>query len=188
MDSINFTANYIKDVNIARKYYNNYKPCNVSLVELDSANPNDVKAIYKTSSNWDCSFTIFTHSDMQKASLNKEIRNKLNVFALTKKSANLNKLKSSDIFGVIEVTRGYSDGSKIEVLQTNPKFINDKHNKSSMFKDIGKMLVAHVKNLINNEPIYVYPTKSAIPFYEKQGFVRVPNKEKNNIFWIKPKS
>lgn len=185
MDSINFTANHIKNVNIAKRYYNNYKPCKVALVEMESTNPGDIKAIEKTANKWDISFTVFTHQDMLEAQKNEELLPKLKVYALTKQKNNFEKMNYSDILGVIEVVKKDDPGTKIEILQTKPSFINDKHNKKPAFTHIGKNLVNYVKKEYNKEPLYVNPTKVAVPFYEKLGF---RPSDKRNTWCITPKS
>ena len=188
MDSVNFTANHIKDVNIARRYYNQYKPCKVSLVEFDPTNKKDIDAIYKTTDRWDESFTAFTYDDMREVSKNRSLLPDLHVYALTTQTTNFDKIKPSKMLGVIEIVEKYTNGNKVEVLQTNPALIKRNDNKKPRFKHIGEQLVSFIKEKFSDKPLYLNPTLSAIPFYEKQGFKRVPHKEKNNFFWIPSKS
>ncbi len=188
MDSINFTANHIKNVSIARKYYNKYQPCKVSLVEFDPTNKKDIDAMYKTTDKWDESFTAFTYDDMRTVNEKKELLPNLHVYALTTQKSGFDKINPSKILGVVEIVEKYTDGNKVEVLQTNPSHIKNFENKTPLFKHIGKRLVSFVKKKFNDKPLYLHPTKTAIPFYEKLGFKRVPTKEKNNIFWVTPKS
>ena len=186
MDSINFTANHIRNVTIAKKYYNKYKPCKVSLVEMDAASKRDMKVISDTADKWDISFTCFTYEDMVKAHSDPDEFDKLKVYALTKQKSNFDKMRYSDILGVIEVRKGYEDGNKIEVLQTNPKFIKEKRNPFPVFKRIGEKLTKYVKREFRKDPLYVHPAKTAIPFYEKFGFRK--SKEASNRWDILPKS
>ena len=185
MESINFTANRIKNVNIARKYYNSYKPCRVSLVEMDPANQKDIDAIYKITDKWDESFTAFTYDDMRTVKANPELKSQLHVYALTTQNSDFDKIKPSKILGVAEIVERYSDGNKIEVLQTNPDFIKGSFNEKPKFKNIGKQLVSFVKKAFGDKPLYLNPTCTAVPFYEKLGFV--PSVRKN-ILCISPKS
>lgn len=188
MDSINFTANHIKNVDIARKYYGKYKPCKVSLVEFDPINKNDVNAIYKTTDNWDASFTAFTYDDMRNVNENKELMSNLHVYALTTQNSNFQRMVSSKILGVVEVVNTYSKGNKIEVLQTNPDMIKDSFNKSPRYKHIGQALVSFVKEKFSDKPLFLHPTKTAVSFYKKLGFEFDSKIEKNNTMCIYPKS
>lgn len=188
MDSINFTANHIKNVNIAKKYYNSYKPCKVALVEMDPMNRKDVEAIGKTVKNWDITFTEFAYEDMIQAREDKELLSQLHVYALTKQKSNYDKMKSSDILGVLELKQRYEDGNKIEALQTKPVFMNDKYYKVPKLKSIGKKLVKYVTKEYKDEPLYVNPARVAIPFYEKLGFKKCMDNNKKNTWCITPKS
>ena len=186
MDSVNFTANHIKNVTIAKKHFNKYKPCRVSLVELDAANKNDVKVISDTAGKWDISFTCFTYEDMIDAQANTEAFDALKVYALTKQKTDFDKMKYSDVLGVIEVKKDYKNGNKVEVLQTNPKFIKEKFNPLPAFKHIGKRLTKFVKEEFGTKPLYVHPTRKAMPFYERLGFKR--SSDCDLLWYLPPKS
>lgn len=188
MDSINFTANHVKNVTIAKKCFNKYQPCRVSLVELDPANKRDVKVISDTADKWDISFTCFTIEDMLAARSNSEALEKLKVYALTKQKSGFDRMKYSDVLGVIQVKKGYEDGNKIEVLQTNPKYIKDQKNKFPAFRHIGKKLTKFVQKEYSEAPLYVHPTRFAVPFYEKLGFRSCEKPHQRNAWWINPKS
>lgn len=186
MDSINFTANRIKSVKIPKKFYTRYIPSSVSLVEMDVLNKNDIDAIYQTTQKWDSSFTVFTYDDMRKVSDKKQLIPYLHVYALTTQRSGFDKLKTKNILGVAEVVENYNDGNKVEVLQTKPLYIKSSENKKPKFKHIGKALISYVKEKFSDKPLYLNPARSAVQFYEKQGFKNMP--EKNNVFWIPPKS
>ena len=170
MNEINFTANYIKNVTIQKRYYNKYIPHKVALVEMDPKNKYDIDAIYKTANYWDGSFTAFTYDDMR--GLNKNISvDSLHVYALTNQNNNFHKPSASKILGVIEVSDDLT-GKKIEVLQSNTDYIYNKYlNKTPRFKHIGKVLLNFAKEKFSNEDLHLTPTKTAVPFYEKQGWV-----------------
>lgn len=54
MTPINFTANYLKTVYLPQKVSKGiYKPCETSIVEFDTSDKNDIRAIAKAASDWE---------------------------------------------------------------------------------------------------------------------------------------
>ena len=183
MNEINFTANYIKNVTIQKRYYNKYKPHTVTLIEMDSKNKHDIDAIYKTANLWDTSFTAFTYDDMR--GLNKNIdTEKLHVYALTTQKDNFHKPTASKILGIAEIYEMGSTGNKIEVLQSNTDHIYNKYlNKTPRYKHIGKTLLNFVKENFSDKDLYLTPTKTAVPFYEKEGWIWKGFNKLKNLMW-----
>ncbi len=185
MNSINFTANHIKNVNIMKKCYNQYKPCDVALVEMDVKNKNDIKAMEKTTLLWDTTFTSFVLDDMERCSKYTKHPSWLKIYALTTQKDNFEKIQASKILGVLELIK-QGDSAKIETLQTNTKYIKEKFNPTPKYKHIGSELVSHVQNQFFDKELFLIPVKKAVDFYKKLGFdFEKGNEYKNTLVWKK---
>ena len=186
MDSINFTANFVKTARINRLNKNNkYSPYEASIVELDYHNKNDVSALSETVSNWDDSLTVFSVSDMENAKNGKGIVDPFKVYAMTTQKSNFEEMNPDKILGVIEVSdkTATTGRSKIEILQTNPEYNYDvRYASKTKYKDIGKRLVKQVQSECSS--LYAYPVKSAVRFYETMGFKKAEDFQKTNYMYF----
>ena len=177
MNEVSFKANYIGKVSVQKSYYKKYKPFDVSLVKMNPSNESDIRAVLKTTSLWDDSLTAFTYDDMKK-------NISTDIFALTTQKNNLKKPLASKILGLIQLSDNPKGGKRIDVLQTNPKYIHNKVlNDSPKYKHIGQTLVEFATTKFSDENFYAHPTKSAVPFYKKQGFRWL--KKLNNLMFHK---
>lgn len=70
MNSINFTANFIKHVPIKKRENDEYKPYVASLIKIDKSNNNDMNALKEISKNWGESFAQIINEDVN---INKKI-------------------------------------------------------------------------------------------------------------------
>ena len=186
MTPISFTANYIRDVNVLKHTKEGYSSCDVSLVEMDPFDKNDVKAMNTVDEKWKDSLTVFVTDNMESYPEYKDIMPKMHVYALTSQKYNFKNINPSKMLGVMEVTKGHKGGNKIEVLQTKPNAINDSRKPNPKYKHIGQELVRYAQKRYDNKPLYVHPAETAVEFYEKQGFTKVPGYEQFNVLWYLP--
>ena len=171
MDTISFNARHIKNVTIAKKICNEYKPMDVALVKMNVNNKKDIDAIYRTTDEWDGSFTAFTYDDMKKAVTNKLLKDNIHIYALTTQKNNYRNLNHEKILGVAEVLSYEGNSNKLEVLQTNPLYASNICHKNDLeYKHIGNTLLDHVKSEHNDKDIYVVSVESAVNFYKNAGF------------------
>ncbi|MCR5266586.1 MAG: hypothetical protein K6E29_08365 [Cyanobacteria bacterium RUI128] len=185
MDAINFTANHLRYVNIAKRSAEGYKPCRASLVEMKSSNPGDVNAIDSTAEQWEDSLTAFVSSDMKKAA-RKKPKDNFHVYAITTQKKDFDNINPEQILGVAHITENANGlGHKIEVLQTNPEYMFDRSTTAKReYKNVGKGLISFIKENFNDKPLYLYPTKDAVKFYEKQGFSSEKVLDSRYMFYV----
>lgn len=178
MCSINFTANFIKQIQIKRLENDKYKPYNASFIEFDTSNKNDTNVLKEIANNWGESFAQIIYDD----TLNKKDKN-FKIYALTTQKNNIKSINYKKILGLLEYNNNFENKGKIEILQTNPKNISENSNKSQ-YKEIGKMLTTSVTNLYKNKKIIVHSTDKATGFYENIGFKKHNNPIYKNEYII----
>lgn len=185
MDAINFTANHLRYVNVARRSAEGYKPCRASLVEMECSNRRDIEAINATASIWEDSLTAFVSSDMQKAA-RKKPQDTFHVYAITTQKEDFENINPEKILGVVHITENVKGlGHKVEVLQTNPDYMYDRTTTAKReYKNVGRGLISFIKEKFNDKPLYLYPTKDAVKFYEKQGFTSEKVADTNYMFYV----
>jgi len=188
MDTVNFTANHIKNVEILKKCSDKYKPCEVALVELDACSQKDRNTVDGINRIWDYSFTAFTYDDMVKFSESNYLADRLHVYALTTQKGKYEKVTPKKILGIVELIEDTCSGNKIEVLQTKPTLLPDMKHPNPKYKHVGNQLISYLKDRHLNRQLYVNPTKTAVEFYKKQGFEWQPGFEYRNRMWIAPKN
>lgn len=195
MSDINFTANYIKPVQIKKLQGIKYKPYEASLVELTKE---DIPSLKQVSRNWKSIIITLIECDSSIYLGNKNYH----FYALTKQKENFAKLNTNDMLGVMEVeTR--KDLNKIIGLQTNPEYISYKYGSFKdrvktfvkklkefkpfrEYKHIGKELLNSVKEQSPNTEIELQARKQAINFYKKQGFKHTIFSTKANTYYYEP--
>ena len=172
MTPINFKANFLKTAYIG-KTTNNKSSCHseVSIVELDTNNKNDVEALAKTACEWNkvaSGYAFEIYNEALKFKLYPDVV-KEHYLALTLQNENYKNLDSNKILGLALFTEKNDINDELTWLQVNPNtnFENSKNGRK--YKHIGKTLVDFVK-CIADKPLYIQADDKAIKFYEKQGF------------------
>lgn len=115
MTSINFKANYIKPTYIKDSQKNKQE---ASFVELDITDRNDMKALKKTTENWQDSLADFIYEDSKDAYLWK--LGGRHIYAVTKQKDNFENLDYNKILGLAELSEAYKL-NELEILQVNPE-------------------------------------------------------------------
>lgn len=173
MNSINFTANFIKHVPIKKRENDEYKPYVASLIKIDKSNNNDMSALKEISKNWGESFAQIINED---ANRNKQNDN-IHIYAITTQKSKYKNLNHKKILGLLEYNDNFENGGKIEILQTKPDDTYTK-NKNPEYKQIGKMLTKSVIDFYKKQKIIVRSTDESNGFYENIGF----RKNNNSIY------
>lgn len=173
MNSINFTANFIKQVSIKKRENDEYKPYVASLIKIDKSNNNDMCALKEISKNWGESFAQIINEDVN---INKK-NNNIHIYALTTQKNKYKNLNHKKILGLLEYNDNFENGGKIEILQTKPDDTYTK-NKNPEYKQIGKMLTKSVIDFYKKQKIIVRSTDESNGFYESIGF----KKNNNSIY------
>lgn len=182
MNSINFTANFIKYVPIKKREDDKYKPYVASLIKIDKSNNEDINALKEISKNWGESFAQIVNDDAIKNKQNDNIH----IYALTTQKSKYKNLNHKKILGLLEYNDNFEDGGKIEILQTKPDDIST-NNENPEFKRIGKMLTKSIIDFYRKQKIIVRSTDEANGFYENLGFKKIENPIYKNEYIINNK-
>ena len=165
MTSINFKANYIKPTYIKDSQKNKQE---ASFVELDITDRNDMKALKKTTENWQDSLVDFIYEDSKDAYLWK--LGGRHIFAVTKQKDNFGNLDYNKILGLAELSEAYKL-NELEILQVNPEATYSTGTLSKRkYSGVGTGILDTLKDLYPTKPMKVRSVSHAVSFYKKNGF------------------
>ena len=168
---ISFTGNLIHYTDVLKRTKGNlYSKEKVAFVELDMTSPNDHKFINSISDSWKY-FTDYV--DVMCVNFNwyhknPEAPKPPRIFALTEQLDSFDRLDHKKALGLVQTNVGLANNIDIELLQTNPDYIN--HNRRSDIKYIGTTILDSIKELFKGEQLTVYSVEDALPFYLKNKF------------------
>src|SRR5574344_2579403 len=101
MTPINFKANFIKPAIVQKKTNNDYNPCEVSFIELDTKNDNDIKSMKKLSKDW--GYNTFAYQIYYDMSANDgNIDKSIHYYGLTEQKSNFENIEPDKILGIME--------------------------------------------------------------------------------------
>ena len=173
---INFKGQYIQPITIQRKGIdNNFHDYKVSLAELKTSSQNDLIAINNLNCAWNNCQTLVNDTAKIFNSLYAKTKSSEDehFYVITTQKENYDKLNQDNILGILQ-TKNKNGKIEIENLQVSPStnYFAIVRN----FKQVGRSLVTAVINLNRDKSIELLSEFSALPFYEKMGFVRTGNK------------
>lgn len=176
-NKLNFTANFIKDVSVLKKDYDGeYRPYDISLVEFDVEDENDIRSLYKTASLWSengayYAFGIFNDASKEYVTFDVE---KEHYYALTTQTDKFSHINPNKVLGLAMFSEMKYDRNRLDFLEVNPKTSKMK-SKNRQYKEVGKAMVQYLINNYDRRLELSADTK-AIDFYKKLGFVSPDNK------------
>lgn len=174
MNPINFTGSYLRTAYIPHKTNSGkVEPLQVSIVELNPKDTNDVEALGRTSVKWEqikSGFAMNIFNELYKPKLYPDV-NFEKYLALTTQNENHSKLNHEKILGLALYSDKTTPENEISWLQACPT-TNYESEHGREYSGIGRTLTNYMKE-ISNKPLYVQADYNAIPFYEKQGFKSV---------------
>lgn len=183
---LNFKANFIKNVPIQKRVSaEKFVPSQVSLVELDINNQNDIEALGKTAVLWERKASTFANYIYIDATKDKQYPDveKEHYYALTKQNENFELLNPNSVLALAVYAEKKDPMNEIMWLQVDPK-TNTKNASifNREYKNIGTAIVDFLKSL-SQKPLYVQSDTKATPFYEKQGFESMDLKHPDIMCW-----
>ena len=181
-NSINFKARYVSSDNIKRFDWmkKTYNPAKVNIIELDSANISDIKAIHKLVKNWKGAEYIHSIAGIICSMHARYIdKNEHSVYAVTTQKKNFAKLNSKKILGLAEVKTTRDDSVNLDYLQVNPDYIYSVKNRK--YNGVGKCILDFIKNTYM-KTITLRSDYTATDFYEKNGF-EIADPKKMSYVW-----
>ncbi len=171
-------------VNVGKLQQGATRYCNseVSFVEIEPDNVNDIKALKNCSEYW--SYAKFSdniyHAACAARNESKYYENN-KVYALTSQTDSFEKLDDDKILGLVHVSPIEQNSLFIEHLQVKPDiiFVNKPE-----YKGVGTGILDSLKELTNKITLFPTKDKSVRDFYERNGFFEFP--PGSNIFtWVK---
>ncbi len=184
MPPINFTANYLKTVYLPQRNSKGvYEPCEASIVEFDTSNKEDIRAIAKTASDWENIAPGFAFEIFNDAIKDRPFPDILqeHYLGLTTQNSDYKHINPDKIQGLALFSETVNSSNELNWLQVNPN-TNTKNSHDRKYKRIGTELVNYVKQ-ITDKPILIQSDDDAIKFYEKNGFKHIDTKHKSIMFW-----
>lgn len=173
----NFGAQYVASAKVKKlnPEDSRFHDEEVSFVELDTDNPNDLQTLYDLSLDWPSEKLVYG------ARVN--FMNKINGFhsdpllfktyALTKQKDGFDELKSQEILGITQVHE-YPGNLWIDRLVVDTMQQNESPFKE--YKYVGTAILDTLKNLYSKDnAISLESMPNTTEFYEKNEFVEVPN-------------
>ena len=174
--NLNFRAQYLDKVDVKKKSFLRYKPHEVSLVEFDRNNGDDVAAlqtIVKECGSKAPIFTLFwTHGASNE-----------HIVGITTQKDNFEKPDPEKILGVMQYYN-FIECDYISTLQVRPKYQNKIQNMNSSYKNIGKAFIKKLRELNGNRRLELCSLAKAMPFYEKLGFKHNEKKKDSNLMYL----
>jgi len=167
---INFTANYINAPQIKKLYDTQNANMDVAFVELNSANPYDLKTLETLSRTWsgaEISNFIYICADEQAKGASSLAFDRF--FAITRLQDSYEKINPQNVLGIAQTSHACG-AVEIQFLQTHPE--HEYANPNRQLKKIGETLVKSIQKFFKHFDIDVIPKNSAETFYEKLGFVK----------------
>lgn len=183
MRPINFTGIFIKKSPIIHNDKNGEHKKDVSFIELEKNNAKDMDALETIGIEWgDDSYASMIYENTLTDYSESMDNIKEHVYILTKQISDFDNINSDDILGAA-LFREKDTPNKIELLQTNPKYIKKNHSDSE-YSQTGSSIIESLKIIHGDKPIECFAVQEAIPFYEKNGFVHNDKyKNNNSLIW-----
>lgn len=174
MNSLNFTANLVARTQIPKRSADDkFSSVDVSIVELNGDDANDLGALYKTYVLWKSqgrNYSAYIYNEFVKECEYVDVEQE-HYYALTAQNNGFECLDSEKILGLALFTQTKFD-NEIEYLQVRPN-TNTLNSWKREYKGVGSALVNFIISKYNNEPIVLQSVPEAVEFYKKMGFKQV---------------
>lgn len=188
INNLNFGAKYIQDAQV-KKYNpnkNTYDSLNVSFVEMDPDNIEDLFAINDTVRYWynekyasNIAYSLYLLRDYCLP------RDSYKVYALTTQKDKLDLLNVEEILALGEVVEKTPKKTlELNYLQVDPKLVYSSTQRD--YKDVGTAFLNVLKNLDKVKSIVLTSACSAVGFYKKNDF-KLTDVEHMRFIWKKRK-
>lgn len=168
---ISFTGNFIHFTDVLKRTSGTgYTKQKVAFVELDTSSPYDKKFINTIKNTWNCpmDFVRCMSDNFDILYKNPDELRHPRIFALTKQLNSFDKLDHSKALGLVQTNVNVKNGIDIELLQTNPLYINK--DGCSNIRYIGSTILDSIKEIFCSEKLTLFSTEDALPFYLKNKF------------------
>lgn len=184
MNNINFTARLIKRTEIyKRDKGGTFIPAEVSIVELDKNDENDVKSLYQTSVLWNQQNAKYSSNIYHEAVKGYEYSDieQEHYLALTEQNDDFKNINSEKVLGLMLFSESKFQEDEIEWFQVRPN-TNTKQSWKREYKGVGKAMIDLLKQVNYCKPIHVLSVPESVEFYKKQGFKNRENDIPSSLY------
>lgn len=170
VNSISFGGQYVTSANILKKNLKGkFNSCKGSIVEIDTLNNRDIKALLEVSDKWQQEYSREIYDNARFINEMKYRSLLSRFFVLTTQKSNFAKLNPDEILAELQ----FSVSSKLnkinlEYFQVDPK--SNFWGIDRLYKKVGTGFIDAMKFLYKDSDITLSPAPSAIKFYLKNGF------------------
>ena len=172
MSNISFTANLIKRTQVQKsENYRDYYPSDVSIVELDKDDEEDVKSLYQTAVLWNYQGAKYASDIFHEAIKGYEYDDvdREHYFALTTQTKDFENLCPDKVLGLMLFSQTNNAEDEINWFQVRPN-TNTKQTWKREYKKIGEAMVNLLKGIYFEKPIHVQSVPESVGFYKKMEF------------------
>ena len=170
--NLNFKASFVTSCNVKKTFLRKCSKKTVSFVEFDKKSRSDFKTLNELRERWGESYLddIGYHLTSIWGRL-------ASIYFLTTQKDKFEELDPSKILGAVSAYPGIY-GICIDFLQIDPRQLNNKCRKSSLFYDLlhpkyrycGTEMINCLKKIYPQKDLTVLPASNTLDFYHKNGF------------------
>ena len=154
---------------IQKRNKNHYQKHSAGFYKLDPQNKADKKIITDVAKKWgddSYSYNIYDSLYVSKINANK----KTHIYAVADNMIPEEKLSSSHIIGIAELTERSDIENTLDFIQVKPSVL-----KTQKYNKIGSRMLDIIKCLHFDKPLYLFSDEKARGFYQKNDFQKISN-------------
>lgn len=180
-DKISFGAKFINPINVGKLDGKAYNQIDVSFVELNPFNSDDVSALRQIAKYWENDKFAMNIKETAEMIFKDKSADGIKIYTLTSQGDSFEKLNPDKILGVIEIEDAAPFHIHINRFQTKPEYI---YGYKPEYKGVGTSILNSLKEMCNKISAISEDDKSTRSFYERNGFYET-SKGSNFYTWYK---
>ena len=166
-DKISFGAKFINPINVGKLEGKAYNQVDVSFVEINPFNADDVSALENIAKYWkDDKFAMNISVTADKIHKSKSADG-IRIFALTSQGDSFEKLNPDRILGVVETEDMAPFHFHINRFQVKPDYV---YKRDLEYSGVGTAILNSLKEMCNKLSAISESDQSVKSFYERNGF------------------
>ena len=156
MNTINFTARFLQKSQVNKiEPDKSYSPCDISIIELDENNHDDIEALHKTAIRWNRQgggyFAYDMYNEVNNDYKDNNIEND-HYIAATTQEADFENIDPEKILGLTLFSEKNYYKNEINFLEVEP--INSHRSRFGEYKKVGSALLNYIQDTYKQKPIY----------------------------------
>ena len=180
-DKISFGAKFINPINVGKLNGKSYEQVDVSFVEINPLNGDDVHALSEIAKYWENDKFAMNIKETAKIIFKDKSPDGIRIFALTSQGDSFEKLNPDKILGVIETEDMAPFHFHINRFQVKPDYV---YKRDLEYSGVGTSILNSLKKMCNKISAISESDQSVRNFYERNGFYET-SKGSNFYTWYK---